>query len=209
VALAVMKSPASLAIGTALVAAASAAACTRYGTAETPSGDAGIEAGPDAQPDAPAPTTGPLLGSLVQTPTRDTMPVSEAHVFAAQATGTGVATTITVLLGAAGPETAFVGIYDSDAQGNAHALLGQGTLTGVSDVTWRTTKLDTPVPIQAGNDYWIVLLAPPPGGSLILYDTPNGGQSYNYAVMQVSTLPSTWHNGIVHANAPLSAYASP
>src|SRR4051812_7565332 len=109
------------------------------------------------------------------------------------ATVSGPALALRLYLDASNAATRLVmGIY-SEADGDASALLGTGTLEGLH-AGWNELRLGSPGQPLAGRRYWIALLNPlGPGGNLVWRDRA-GAADYERTSQskQLTGLPAVW-----------------
>ena len=65
-----------------------------------------------------------------------------------------------------------------------------------------------PVPVSAGQRYWIAVLAPRGAGTIRFRDTSSGPGSTTSAQRRLAALPAQWSTGTVFSDGNLSAYGS-
>jgi glucose/arabinose dehydrogenase len=102
-----------------------------------------------------------------------------------------------------------LGLY-GDADGDASALLGSGTLNTLAPGAWNEVRLAAPVRLVAGRRYWIALLNPPgSGGELRWRDRAGPADSERTSKSKdLTALPPVWETRSLYTDGgPASAVA--
>ena len=160
---------------------------------------------------APAATgASPLIGDNAIEASNDSNPAGMAEAFLFTASSSGTASRLWAYLdGASTANQVTVGIYSHDPSTNSPGtLLAQNTMTAPVNGAWNVVAIPATT-ITAGTSYWIAVLGPAAQGTIQFRDHSTGGRNITSAQTTLATLPATWSNGTVYANAPVSAYASP
>ncbi len=164
---------------------------------------------PTAPP--PTPTSGAsqlLFGTQTVQTNRDDNPAGTAEAFVYTAGSSGTARRLSLYLdGASTATTVIVCIYSTAAGSVPGTLLTQATITQPVAGGWNTVMIPA-VAISAGSQYWIALLSPVGGGTVVFRDAASGGKSQTSGQTNLAGFAGTWAVGATYANAPLAAYVS-
>jgi hypothetical protein len=150
-------------------------------------------------------------GAEIVQPKLDFNPAGSAEAFQITATG-DVLSRINVFVDPASTASSLVaGVY-ADGEGGPGQLLAQGSAPlaqGGGD--WNTVHVPRTA-ITPGATYWIAILTPSGGGTLMFRDRCCRGKGTTLSVMSQSTsltqLPATWSSGRQFKDGPLSAFGA-
>ena len=150
----------------------------------------------------------PLLGDANVEGTVDSNTSGTAEAFSTQARHPGQVTRLHLYVDSSSTASqALVGVY-SDNAGHPGTLQEQATISNLKGGSWNYVDVP-PMPIAAGKQYWIAVLAPKGGGTIQFRDTRGGARSEPSVQKNLTALPTTWSAaGTRWASAPLSAYGS-
>ena len=101
-----------------------------------------------------------------------------------------------------------LGVY-SDRKGQPGALQEQATISSnLRAGSWNYVDVP-PMPVTAGQRYWIAVLGPKGGGKISFRDAGAGGRSKTSGRPHLTLLPARW-SGAAHtaATGPVSAYGT-
>ena len=148
-----------------------------------------------------------LVGTETIGPVTDSNPQGMAQAFQAEATMTGMVTSLLVYVDAGSTATRLVAGLYKDNNGHPGTLLAQGTLQSPEAGGWNKVLLPTTA-VNAGSTYWIALLSP--SGVLQFRDAAGSVSQPSETSTQstLTSLPSTWTTGNIYPVGPLSAYGA-
>jgi hypothetical protein len=152
-----------------------------------------------------------LVGVSVQEPDEDGMLEGTPQAWKYTAVATGPVATLALLLPPSNTGTELrIGLY-SDVAGVPGQRLTSGTLLLGRGGGWSTVRPSPRVSVQAGEVYWIALLAPNGAGRPMVYDrahSDGGTVSLQDTTPDAGELPATWTKGTPYPFGPISAYAA-
>jgi hypothetical protein len=150
-----------------------------------------------------------LVGAIDLQLNPDSSPSGTAEAFPYVAQASGPVARLGVYVDVTNASSAILlGLY-SDAGGQPGKLLATGSLSGVrtSVGQWHEAAVNRHPALQAGQTYWIAMLAPTGQGTLGFRDVAAGGSEVTSASTSLMKLPTTWSSGPSFTNAPAAAYA--
>ena len=149
----------------------------------------------------------PLLGDADVEKLVDSNPAGTAEAFVTRAGFSGQTSRLHLYVDSRSTaRKVVVGVY-SDKRGHPGALQAQSTLTNIMSGSWNYVDVP-PVPVSAGQRYWIAVLAPRGAGTIRFRDTSSGPGSTTSAQRRLAALPAQWSTGTVFSDGNLSAYGS-
>jgi hypothetical protein len=150
----------------------------------------------------------PLLGDASLERTVNSNSAGTAEAFSTRARYSGQLTRLHLY---ADPSStsghAVVGVY-LDRGGRPGRLEEEETISNLRPASWNYADIP-PVPVAAGQQYWIAVLGPRGDGTLSFRDTGRGGLSETSVERNLTALPRWWSPaGTASSSGSLSAYGS-